>query len=258
MYKKILIVLCLLVTFLIIYYYANKNSTIYTEIIKEAEQHFIDINGNNVKDVLILETTDGSDSQGVVTYYATPCVWQTYRTANDSIIYAVQEEVERHVIDVNGDGVRDTLILEHDPLVSPQTFEHIKIKVADGNLYVVRCIDGYNIDTTTKINRNNLVNSDNIFVLEQTPDGIIMLVWDYFFPSCHGKFTIIQFHRGTFIFNEIEDRIISSVFLSGSGDTITVQGHTSCEEDGETETFHFSVVGVGTENVRQHQNDQSD
>lgn len=189
-------------------------------------------------------------------------------------------EIERHLIDVNGDGVKDTLILiGYDVYSDPNTYENIKIKTADGGSYLLECIEGYRnyivpikdlvpsdetyvikqfsdgtimlvynkeeigerLYNIAEVNRKNIVRSNNIYVIEQTSNGIIMLVWGFAYGDCSKEFAIIQFYRGTFIFNKIINRVISSVSLSDSGDMITIRGYKYCTEREKNETFYIPV-----------------
>lgn len=157
------------------------------------------------------------------------------------------KEVERNIISIDIDsewiGTKDTLILKADTLKNPQTFQHIIIK-RSVFLHSLK-VNGSRRDNQTKINKKNLIHSDNIYVLKQKSNYILMLVWDFSYSDCSKNFMIIEFYKAydkVFYLGEIKNHIISTVSFSDSRNEIVVQGYNSCEEKKEMVTFIYNLL----------------
>jgi hypothetical protein len=201
-------------------------NTIDDTTIKEVERHLIDVNGDDVKDTLILECADYCD--------------EAIETFNNIRIKTSKGE-SYSLKNVKGYRNYTKPIEDLLPFIPGETYKFKQR--SDGSIYMtVEDKGGTSSYTLAKVNRDNLVHSNYIYVLEQTSNGIVMLVWGFSYGDCSKEFAVIQFHNGAFISNEIEDRVISSVSLSDSGDKITIQGYRSCEKEEEMETFYIPVA----------------
>ncbi len=89
-------------------------------------------------------------------------------------------KIESHALDLNGDKIADSIVLENvkDLIGDPQLFTKMTLKLSNNKSYVVKNIQGALIPKDVGFSLPNKLKSDKLYLTQMGEDNYI-IVWDY-------------------------------------------------------------------------------
>lgn len=140
--------------------------------------------------------------------------------------------IEKHIVDLNLDNIKDTVILENvkELIGDPQIFTILKIKISYDKDYIFHNVDGYKIDSNTKLKFPNKINSDKIYIPDFNKKENYIIVWGYQYPSCDAEVSVYKIEK-----EKVENVFKQAFYISEIDDfdkngLIDFKGKENCEE----------------------------
>lgn len=140
-------------------------------------------------------------------------------------------QIEQHILSSKNRETNDTLLLENleDLVGDPQIFTIIKFK-DEHKIIELKNVAGAKIDPKTKIDFENLIHSDLIYLIEYKKKEKIMFIWDFQYPDCSTLFEIYKITE-LGIKKVFSDEVVVKEIKSGKTDkSITLKVTKNCGE----------------------------
>lgn len=135
--------------------------------------------------------------------------------------------VAQYIIEDN----KDTLLLKNlnELTGDPQFFSIVKFR-SKSAVYELKNIQGYKIDPKTKINLQNQVVSDLIFLTENSNKEKLAFIWDYQYPDCSNLFEIIKFTKPKPIKILSEEILVKEISINEAKTVLIISALENCGE----------------------------
>ena len=101
----------------------------------------------------------------------------------DSNKYSMLEE---YLVQLDSDSKADTVKLFsfEDLSDAEQHFQMIEVNLSSGRNYLLKDVDGFEVDETVKFNARNALRSKYVYLYKTSEGYSVILVWDYIYSDC--------------------------------------------------------------------------